>query len=86
MFRRSLSAMLGWQRPIVWLRMTLMARFETIPILGLTNEKVRESMQDASDTLEHSEQTVARVQRQIMRCDALLRRLRFRFERLNKRR
>ena len=42
-------------------------------------------MQDANATVEQAEETVARVQRHIMRCDAVLRRLRLLAERSLKR-
>jgi len=42
-------------------------------------------MEDANVKVEHAEKTVARVRRHIMRCDALLRRLRLLAERSLKR-
>ena len=65
--------------------MTIMARSEPILTPVLADDKLRQSMQDANVTVEHAEETVARVHRQIMRCDVVLRRLRLRVESLNAR-
>ena len=58
------------------LPMAIMARSQTIRTPVLADDKIRQSMQDANVTVEHAEQTVARVHRHIMRCDAVLKRLR----------
>ena len=59
--------------------MAIMARSPTIPTTPspvLAEDKLRQSMEDASATVERADETVARVNRHIMRCDALLRQLR----------
>ena len=63
----------------------IMARSETIPTPVFPDDKIRQSMQDANVTVEHAEETVARVHRHIMRCDDLLRRLRLLAHRSKKR-
>ena len=65
--------------------MTIMARSGPTLTPAVTDEKIRQSMQDANVTVEHAEETVARVHRHIMRCDAVLRRLRLLAERRLKR-
>ena len=65
--------------------MAIMARSQTIPPPVLADDKIRQSMEDANVTVEHAEKTVARVHRHIMRCDAVLRRLRLLAERSIKR-
>ena len=62
-----------------------MARSPTIPPPVFADDKIRQSMHDANVTVEQAEKTVARVQRHIMRCDAVLRRLRLLAERRLKR-
>ena len=62
----------------------IMGRSPTIPTTPSTvfpDDKIRQSMHDANVTVEHAEKTVARVHRHIMRCDAVLRRLRLLAER-----
>ena len=75
MFRLSLRAILGLGRHIVP-RMTTMARSEPIPVPSFPTAEMRQSMQDASDTVEEADRTVARIQRHIMRCEVVLRRIR----------
>ena len=65
--------------------MAIMARSETIPNPGSTEEKLRQSLEDASATVEQADKTVARVERHIMRCDVVLRRLRLLADRSAKR-
>jgi hypothetical protein len=65
--------------------MAIMARSQTIRPPVSADDKIRQSMQDANVTVEHAEQTVARVRRHIMRCDAVLKRLRLLAERSIKR-
>ena len=65
--------------------MAIMARSQTIRTAVSADDKIRQSMQDANVTVEHAEQTVARVHRHIMRCDALLKRLRLLADRSIKR-
>jgi len=62
-----------------------MARSPTIPPPVSADDKIRQSMHDANVTVEQAEKTVARVHRHIMRCDAVLRRLRLLAERRLKR-
>jgi hypothetical protein len=62
-----------------------MVRSPTIPPPVFADDKIRQSMHDANVTVEHAEKTVARVHRHIMRCDAVLRRLRLLVERRLKR-
>ena len=65
--------------------MAMMARSEPILTPVFADDKLRQSMQDANVTVEQAEQIVARAHRQIMRCDAVLRRLRLRVESVNAR-
>ena len=65
--------------------MAIMARSQTIPTPVFADDKIRQSMQVANVTVEQAEKTVARVHRHIMRCDAMLRRLRLLAERCIKR-
>ena len=65
--------------------MAIMARSPTVPTTVFADDKIRQSMEDASLTVEHAEKTVARVHRHILRCDAMLRRLRLLAERRLKR-
>ena len=68
--------------------MAIMARSPTIhttPTRVFADDKIRQSMEEANVTVQHAEKTVARVHRHIMRCDALLRRLRLLAERSLKR-
>jgi len=65
--------------------MAIMARSPTIPPTVVAEDKLRQSMEDANVKVEHAEKTVARVRRHIMRCDAVLRRLRLLAERSLKR-
>ena len=65
--------------------MAIMARPPKVPPLVFADDKIRQSMHDANLTVEHAEKTVARVHRHILRCDALLRRLRLLAERRLKR-
>ena len=67
------------------LPMASMARSQTVRTPVFADDKIRQSMQDANVTVEHAEQTVARVRRHIMRCDAVLKRLRLLAERSIKR-
>ena len=62
-----------------------MARSPTIPTTVFPDDKIRQSMEDANVTVEQAEKTVARVHRHILRCDAVLRRLRLLAERCIKR-
>jgi hypothetical protein len=66
----------------------IMARSPTIPPTQppvFADDKIRQSMHDANVTVENADKTVARVHRHLMRCDALLRRLRLLAERCIKR-
>ena len=65
--------------------MAIMARSPRIPTTVLADDKIRQSMHDANVTVEHADKTVARVHRHLMRCDAVLRRLRLLAERCIKR-
>ena len=68
--------------------MAIMARSPTIPPTSttvLTDDKIRQSMHDANVTVEQADKTVARVDRHLMRCDVLRRRLRLLAERCIKR-
>ena len=67
--------------------MAIMARSPTIPPPPpvFADDKIRQSMHDANVTVEHADQTVARVHRYLMRCDAVLRRLTLLAERSLKR-
>ena len=62
-----------------------MARSEPILTSVFADDKIRRSVQDANVTVKRAEQIVARVHRQIRRCDAVLRQLRLRVESLNAR-
>lgn len=60
-------------------RMAIMARSPTIPTTPTTvsaDDKIRQSMHDANVTVEQADKTVARVDRHLMRCEAVLRQLR----------
>ena len=68
--------------------MAFMARSPTIPTTPTTvsaDDKIRQSMHDANVTVDLADKTVARVDRYLMRCDAVLRRLRLFAERCIKR-
>ena len=68
--------------------MAIMARSPTIPTTPTTvsaDDKIRQSMHDANVTVEQADKTVARVDRHLMRCDAVLRQLRLLAERSLKR-
>jgi hypothetical protein len=65
--------------------MAIMARSPTTPTTVLADGKIRQSMEDAKVTVEQADKTVARVYRHILRCDAVLRRLRLLAERSIKR-
>ena len=68
--------------------MAIMARSPTIPTTPspvLAEDKLRQSMHDANVTVDLADKTVARVDRYLMRCDAVLRRLRLLAERSLKR-
>ena len=65
--------------------MAIMARSPRIPSTVFTDDKIRQSMHEANVTVEHADKTVARVYRHILRCDAVLRRLRLLAERRIKR-
>ena len=65
--------------------MAIMARSPRIPSTVFTDDKIRQSMHEANVTVEHADKTVARVHRHLMRCDALLRRLRRLADRITKR-
>ena len=65
--------------------MAIMARSPTIPTTVFADDKIRQSMHDASVTVEQADKTVARVHRHLMRCDVVLRRLRLLAERCIKR-
>ena len=68
--------------------MAIMPRSPTTPTTPTTvfaDDKIRQSMHDANVTVEQADKTIARVHRHLMRCDAVLRRLRLLVERCIKR-
>ena len=65
--------------------MAIMSRSEPILTPVFADDKLLQSIQDANVTVEQAEKTVARVDRQIKRCDAVPRRLRLRVESVNAR-
>ena len=62
-----------------------MARSPTVPPPVFADDKIRQSIHDANLKVEQADKTVTRVHRHILRCDAVLRRLRLLAERRFKR-